>query len=638
MAASTSLASDDSDQTSDVTANFSLTAHLKLDYTDQSEATHTSRLLQGICAQDASDRAVVQQCTVFGSGMLANWTDVTEALPCLPNLKDIYWQSIVPMPLMNEFLQTDLPGCRLHLDMTPAFDRLARSHTRDKAYTSLVGSHSMASLKIHIEYGGDPEPDRLDVVHELLATCPNIRSLDLRFGHSGCLVSDRQPKAFNFEKSRFADTTLPPLQELTLRWYDFDGPRDGERRWMDRLFSPEALPWPFSKLTPEQVNHYLFPPLRFWLEDVKEWIYSDERPAWVARNYERWTGDKPSSPAPPTCPTDCCPSNETVNVDAWLERMSFANITTLDTDTLDITAASRLLPNLRSLTNLTIHSMDGCECEALFEYLNNPHKPLTALNLVHASLPNGTHLSLLRILESKHQTLSTLTLPSSPKPSPGDLATLAAGLPNLTSLTLRQPRALPLLGHHTPAIHFPSLEFLTIHVPTPGELYTTRNDTLFNATALKRQFLTLIDAPNRDDTAADTAYLPNLQSLELLIGPWGSRREDSMLGPPRQVIGRYLCTRAANTNADGDNAEDGAGNVKVECSGGLTQPSCYAPRRLLVEGPHGDEVLFGAFWDGDGDGDWDDDVDYDGDYRDGMADLKWDFGENLAPDDIEAFR
>lgn len=87
--ASASLLSQDSDQSSQVLADLHLTPHLELDYTDRAAAKYTSLLLQSICGQDASDREVVQQCTVLGHGTLANWTDVTEALPCLPNLKDM---------------------------------------------------------------------------------------------------------------------------------------------------------------------------------------------------------------------------------------------------------------------------------------------------------------------------------------------------------------------------------------------------------------------------------------------------------------------------------------------------------------------------------------------------------------------
>lgn len=524
------------------------------------------------------------------------------------------------MPRMKEFLQTQLPGCRLHLDMTPSFDRYNREHVREEVFADLAGSYNMVSLKAHIEYNGDDdEPDRLGSVHQILAACPNISSFDLELGHSGCLVGGRQPRAFNFENGRFADAVLPPLQELKIAGYDFGGPLDGEDRWIIRhIFRPERLPWPFSKLTPEQVEYYIPPPLNFWLEEVKEWLYSDDRPAWVLRTYERLTGDYLVPPTPPECDSACCLTNDTVNLDEWLKRMAFHKITTLELDTLDTTSAPRLLPNLLSLIDLTIRQTDGCAHDALYEYLENPHNPLEALSLVHVSPPNNTLSALLAILESKHPTLAALTLPSSPKPLPEDLATLATGLNDLAALRIRQPRALPLLGNHTPSAHFPSLESLTIHVPTPGEIHRARNDTLFNATNLERQFLALTE-PNNEDNTTTTAYLPKLQRLEVLIGPWDRRGENSMIGPPMEVIGRYVCTRAVGVNVDGD--VEAA--MTVQCSGGLTHPAEYGATRLLVEGPKGDEVLFGESWyEGWG---WD----YDEDYW-GVENQGWDTEERMA--------
>lgn len=590
--ASTSLASDNYIQASEPTMSFNLTAHLKLDYNGHPQAADTSRMLRGICAEDIANREVVQQCTVVGHGNLANWTEVTEALPCLPNLQDLFWEGIAPMPGMKEFMQTRLPECRLHLDMTPKFDMYTRERLGEASFSSLAGTAGMVSLKAHIEYGPDPEPHRIGFVHQLLATCPNIRSFDLAFDHHGCIVSDGQPRAFNFESGEFAGVGLPSLQELRLSWYDFEGPTHGQRRWTRRFFRPDDLPWPFSRLTPEQMHHYLPPPLRFWLEEVKEWLYSDDRPAWLVRSYERLTGDRASPPTISECESPCCdpPINETTNLDDWLDRMSFTNITTLELDTLDDTAASRLFPTLHSLTSLNIHYTDDCSVKALFSYLQNPHNPLTALHLGHIPLPNNTLTFLLTTLESNHSTLKTLTLPSTPNPSPEDLTTLTTALPNLTALTIRQPRTLHLLSNHTSPTHFPALESLTIQVPTPGGLYDTRNDPLFNASALERQFLDFLCSPNNTNTGSidsnttgtTTAHIPNLQRLELLIGCWERRSENSMFGPPKEVVGRYVCERTAATGTEA---------VAVECNGGLRVPGYYSGRPLLVEGPRGNEVL-----------------------------------------------
>lgn len=125
--------------------NFSLAQHLLLDYSSRSQASRTSQLLQGLCSQPDPDRGSVRQCTVFGHGSLVNQTAVAEGLSCLPNLKDLYWQALAPLPSMRNFLETRLHNTWIHLDLTARYEVGAQNRLRLNDFASLAGHKSQKS-------------------------------------------------------------------------------------------------------------------------------------------------------------------------------------------------------------------------------------------------------------------------------------------------------------------------------------------------------------------------------------------------------------------------------------------------------------------------------------------------------------
>ncbi|ETN38021.1 uncharacterized protein HMPREF1541_07644 [Cyphellophora europaea CBS 101466] len=348
------------------------------------------------------------------------------------------------------------------------------------------------------------------------------------------------------------------------------------------------------------------------LVDFKDWLFAPDRSPWIADTYERLTGDHDysSNPENEPCYFPCCEPAPTdhVNLDAWIKQMSFSAIHTLELDWIDSTVSSRLFYRLLSLTNLSIHGADRCSTQSLQSYLEQPLQPLITLHLSNIQLPNNTFGPLITTLGSTHRNLSDLTLRAENTiVSPAELNRLASLLPNLTSLTLSHNRSLPLLpssSRYSPeeeaaaaaaAATFSSLQQLKLHVPSPGDFYKTQQDTVFNASTLATQFRDLTSHHPANSTASTTSTAavrnipaPKLQELEVLIGPWSRRNENSMLGPPTDVMGRYVCTRQATGD---DEKGGGGGAVVVECSGGVLSPWSRGGGALVEEGPCAREVL-----------------------------------------------
>ena len=156
--------------------------------------------------------------------------------------------------IILESLQTNHPACNLYY--TIPFSTFSGEQTRDdlpyntdssrteqnilriaeiwqiiEATTpqSILNKKNLYSLKAHIDHKLLCPSEKLELVHQILLTCPNVRELDLKI-EMGRYASFEQRKgskdpikdavlAFDFSKH---DGMLPPLEVLKIEGYRFD--------------------------------------------------------------------------------------------------------------------------------------------------------------------------------------------------------------------------------------------------------------------------------------------------------------------------------------------------------------------------------------------------------------------------------
>jgi hypothetical protein len=221
--------------------------HVIIDFSDRDKAKSSNAYLRymesdrGQSAQEA-----VRNMTIEGYPSLTNWALVESALSKAQHMDEIHWQHQAAIPIsLIKSLEANHPTCKLYYEMifsnwdpfdkhVPFAQPIDKEHEHDTQTTrreAILNSSILYSIKASIEYGGSPNSDDLRLIHHALATCPNIRELDLSLRRSGCLASDGQPYAFNFS-SGLAKANLPPLEVLKLNGYALDDKLDGGE-WME---------------------------------------------------------------------------------------------------------------------------------------------------------------------------------------------------------------------------------------------------------------------------------------------------------------------------------------------------------------------------------------------------------------------
>jgi hypothetical protein len=107
-------------------SNVPLRERLKLNYdgswTAKQRAEEDAVSPDGLCSRSAVDRKVVNEIQVTGYADLVNWTEVTQAMTCMPHARRIYWEVSAPMPNMSSVLREHLPQCELYLTPTASHE------------------------------------------------------------------------------------------------------------------------------------------------------------------------------------------------------------------------------------------------------------------------------------------------------------------------------------------------------------------------------------------------------------------------------------------------------------------------------------------------------------------------------------
>jgi hypothetical protein len=607
--------SPDSNSQASVQTTPPLPQHLKLAYGTPDQANETSNMLGQLCGRPLDNRQRVEALTLDGRQSLTNWTEVEWALRCLPIIRNIYWQIDGLMPKLSQTLSEHRPSARLHLvsrdalghfHWSPDHGRKTNSH-----YLDLMGSPALESVKVSITYGAEPAPQPMIDLHRLLTSCPNIRSLDLQLGHEGCVVSDGQPRAFNFEARQVFRVPMPVLEELKLSGYQFDQGADGEFSYPSAgLPRATNLLWPFNRLDHLQTNQYIFPPLYFALENAREWMFNhvdstSRASRWVSSAYMRISGDHEIEEAQ-SCDFPCCrePDSDDLrnsNLQAWLNRTSFSNIKTLSLGGLyDSTAYALLFPAIDSLRELSIFGVSQCDAQKLLQHLDAPKYSLEALFLRHFQVPFNDPAILIDALVRHQVGLTSLSLlfincldgtwpTQKTYLNTTHLARLASGLPNLTSLDVdidrdQHPEAFEATLHGF--TQFPKLEELILRSGSPGELYShTGLDKLFNASSLT-SFVEHLVSPGSENN--EVSGIPRFKRLEILLGDWDRRHEYSMGGPEHEYVGRYVCEVSSNDSDSQNGSSSSLGAPCISCSGVLIAPDMYGGAIAWQEGPDTD--------------------------------------------------
>ena len=608
---------------------------LTLCYTDATEANKTSTLLQHICRHSIEDRQTVETVLVIGSRTRANWTEIEAGLTCLPNLEDLHWRMAGLMPGMKQFLEDTLADCRLHLDLRNGFDYYSRKKVSDNAFLALLGSKNLYSVKAEKIYHSEPEPHWLPDLHRLITSCPGVRSLHLGLSHEGCIVSGGQPRAFDFADPQMFNLPMPVLNELRLSGYALEWDTSGNWRRSEGYGYNERLLSPLNHLSEDAILWYMPENMQSTLSHWREWMFdatnsTNSFKKWMSSAYMQVSGDHRLSGETP-CDAPCCSKRDDgeTNLQAWMNNTAFTNVTTLSLDRLDYTTARLLLPELHSLQDLSIYYTDGCSAHLLTQWLKDSARHLQSLQLRYIHSPSNNHSNLVHALATNKQSLRSLQLgfvaderqylPQHIALTNSHLEDLVVDMVHLTHLDIDVDRNAPpedMAETFRILRKLPALQTLTLRAMTPGSTrrYPLAEDKVFNASMLTKLTRSLIlPQPNEKVTMDDP---PSLRSLELIVGPWASRNVDGMMGPPEELIGRYVCTvqsslpesTANMTESSGvsatrreevnrqaaplpDEYEDG---LRVSCSGGFLDANWHASLGGTVkkhEGPDWKTVL-----------------------------------------------
>lgn len=188
-------------------------------------------------------------------GYQGNMTLLADVIRTLPAIAEFHWdtQWVIPAIVLGS-LQKHHPECRLYYTVPfKAFDgdrpphdlpfNTDSSHTeqnilriaeirqvnQDSTFQSILASKNLYSLKAHIDHNLLHPSEKLDLIHQILLTCPNIRELELKIelpkpipcdGTKCCdCPSTKERLAFDFTKH---DGMLPPLEVLKIEGYRFD--------------------------------------------------------------------------------------------------------------------------------------------------------------------------------------------------------------------------------------------------------------------------------------------------------------------------------------------------------------------------------------------------------------------------------
>ena len=154
-----------------------------------------------------------------------DWSQLEELFLNLNSLETVHWHIQYPIsPVILRSLESTNPSAKLYYtlpcDQRDLWSPYALNKTEIIAMQSIINSTNLQSLKARITYGASTHQESMRTVFNTLATCPNIRELDLSINKATrpWISGHGQPDAFDFRSN--PETKFPALDVLKLHGYD----------------------------------------------------------------------------------------------------------------------------------------------------------------------------------------------------------------------------------------------------------------------------------------------------------------------------------------------------------------------------------------------------------------------------------
>jgi hypothetical protein len=241
--------------------------HLEVDFSDPSKARESVRNLLHILLAPVDYLDSISLVTVAGFEELGNWTLLGDVFDRLHKLEDVRWSAKTGVSTtILRHLENNNPSCRFHYEMQTQhvnshsqrvqdqitiwnYDNateLSRLETLErerqhKNRETVIGFSNLNSLRANIEYVSEPNYEDLFLVFDILATCPNLRILDLSMDYVGDNYGARTPQAFDFMSQPYI--RFPSLEVLKIGGYNVNERSDGGYSWDWRNIS---LDWDYE--------------------------------------------------------------------------------------------------------------------------------------------------------------------------------------------------------------------------------------------------------------------------------------------------------------------------------------------------------------------------------------------------------
>jgi hypothetical protein len=451
-------------------------SRLDIDFSNPEKATTSIDFLYHTLKASAATLNDIQEVTVNGFESPGNWPLVIAVFERLSRLKTVNWSNYKPIPTpILHALEIRSPSCRLYY--TPNFQyrdpynkTLETGHPagvendhklRAKDRESILNSKNLHSLKADISYGSSENFEDLTLIFQILISCPNLRILDLKLYHEGCIVV-RAPYAFDFSSSN--DSKFPPLEVLKIDGYDFDERSDGGYSW-----------------------------------------YWKDMPSWDSRS------DEDPRPRPVRKPDD-----GRTQLDCWREHMDWSHLHTLEIAGFEVEEVLKLKGDaLPRLENLSIKLKDTHFSNLAAQFLNSTHSSLKSLSL-HIWGEKSQEMipidAIVSIIISKHSSrLKYLFLrqeENAPLLNQAQITRIMSRCRHLESIDISLPRPVSgwNYGQYQPFILSNTLANLTFRFPTPD----TSFDSADNYSAIRQLYLSTGAAGDEMDPMINKASVENL--------------------------------------------------------------------------------------------------------------------------------
>jgi len=353
--------------------------HLVLEYEEWPPVKNPDPLLKWLLRTDISQQSTWDIDLRCREDVMGDMSLLSEVFAKLPNISKLHWRMSFPIPHnLVKLLESVHPQCHLYYNLSfrtygDSEIRFAKKKVGDKnlddlenliAINGIFGTSTDAlmncavlfCLKANIVYGGlytGQHGYKIDFVHRVLESCPNIRELDIMIGHHGFKSALEIPQyALNFQDR---NKKLLPLEILKLNGYGLEEKPNGDR-WMEwEAENPERniLKFPWSMTSNSVIQSVGIPKIK-QLGGVDTLC--------VKRHY--------SSLKP----------GEKMNLDVWLERMDWSHLHTLELVDPKPETLRRLegstLPSLRNVSFSGNYNVDF-----VVEFIEKSASPLKSISL-----------------------------------------------------------------------------------------------------------------------------------------------------------------------------------------------------------------------------------------------------------------